>query len=48
MKKPPPRSAMSRSTNCDEMLEPTIEIMRTPIVSSAASSGGALAAAGVK
>src|SRR5271165_1358920 len=38
--KPPPMSAMARSTSCDEMLEPTIAIVMTPMVSIASGSGG--------
>src|SRR5271168_3972810 len=38
--KPPPRSAISRSTSCEEIVEPTIATAITPIVAIATESGG--------
>src|SRR3984893_13386146 len=38
--KPPPMSAISRSTSCEEIVEPTIATAITPIVVIATESGG--------
>src|SRR5579864_4456125 len=38
--KPPPISAISRSTSCEEIVEPTIATAITPIVVIATESGG--------
>src|SRR5271169_1973406 len=38
--KPPPMSAISRSTSCEEIVEPTIATAITPIVVTATESGG--------
>src|SRR5271163_4283414 len=37
---PPPMSAISRSTSCEEIVEPTIATAITPIVAVATGSGG--------
>src|SRR5271156_5689600 len=44
--KPPPMSAISRSTSCEEIVEPTIATAITPIVVIATGSGGWAAPAG--
>src|SRR5438552_14079846 len=38
--KPPPMSAISRSTSCEEIVEPTMATAITPIVVIATESGG--------
>src|SRR6516164_317074 len=40
MEKPPPTSAIPRSTSCEEMVEPSVANAMTPIVSIATDSGG--------
>src|SRR5215831_14943001 len=42
--KPPPTSAIARSTSWEEMLEPTIAIEMTTMVSTATRSGGSAGA----
>src|SRR5438552_1371092 len=43
---PPPTSAMARSTSCEEMLEPTMATVTTPMVAIATERGGGPAALG--